>query len=137
MHLYAADLARAPDGRWWVVGDATDAPLGLGYALENRIATSRMLPDAIRNFNIERLAPFFMMLQETLRELAPAHRDNPRIVLLSHGPSGPNYFEDAFLARYLGLHAGRRRRPGRSRQPCLPEDAGRPVARGRDPAASE
>ena len=102
MHFYAADLARAPDGRWWVVGDRTDAPLGWGYALENRIVTSRMLPNAIRNFHIERLAPFFKMLQETLRELAPAHRDNPRIVLLSHGPSGPNYFEDAFLARYLG-----------------------------------
>jgi uncharacterized circularly permuted ATP-grasp superfamily protein/uncharacterized alpha-E superfamily protein len=102
LHFYAADLARAPDGRWWVVGDRTDAPLGLGYALENRIATSRMLPNAIRHFNIERLAPFFRTMQETLRELAPAHRDNPRIVLLSHGPSGPNYFEDAYLARYLG-----------------------------------
>ena len=102
LHFYAADLARAPDGRWWVVGDRTDAPLGLGYALENRIVTSRMLPKAIHNFNIERLAPFFRTLQETLRELAPAHRDNPRIVLLSHGPSGPNYFEDAYLARYLG-----------------------------------
>ena len=103
LHFYAADLARAPDGRWWVVGDRTDAPLGLGYALENRIVTSRMLPNAIRDFNIERLAPFFKTLQETLRELAPAHRDNPRIALLSHGPSGPNYFEDAYLSRYLGF----------------------------------
>lgn len=102
LHFYAADLARAPDGRWWVVGDRTDAPLGLGYALENRIVTSRMLSKAIHNFNVERLAGFFMTLQETLRELAPSHRDNPRIVLLSHGPSGPNYFEDAYLARYLG-----------------------------------
>ncbi len=102
LHFYAADLARAPDGRWWVVGDRTDAPLGLGYALENRIVTSRMLPDTIRQFQVERLAPFFRTLQETLRGLAPAHRDNPHIVLLSHGPSGPNYFEDAYLARYLG-----------------------------------
>ncbi|TWU24549.1 circularly permuted type 2 ATP-grasp protein [Bythopirellula polymerisocia] len=102
LHFYAADLARAPDGRWWVVGDRTDAPLGLGYALENRIVTSRMLSNAIRSFNIERLAPFFKTLQGTLRAMAPAHRDNPRIVLLSQGPSGPNYFEDAYLARYLG-----------------------------------
>jgi uncharacterized circularly permuted ATP-grasp superfamily protein/uncharacterized alpha-E superfamily protein len=102
LHFYAAELARAPDGRWWVVGDRTDAPLGLGYALENRIATSRMLSDAMREFNIQRLAPFFIKMQQTLRELAPAHRDNPRIVLLSQGPSGPNFFEDAYLARYLG-----------------------------------
>ena len=85
-----------------MVGDRTDAPLGLGYALENRIVTSRMLSNAIRSFNIERLAPFFKSMQDSLRALAPAHRDNPRIVLLSHGPSGPNYFEDAYLARYLG-----------------------------------
>lgn len=103
LHFYAADLARAPDGRWWIVGDRTDAPLGLGYALENRLATARMLPNAIRNFNVERLAPFFKTMQDTLRALAPAHRDNPRIVLLSHGPNGPNYFEDAYLSRYLGF----------------------------------
>ena len=102
LHLYAADLARTADGRWWVVGDRTDAPLGLGYALENRLASSRMLPNAIRECHVERLAHFFMTLQQTLRELAPRHRENPRIVLLSHGPSGPSYFEDAYLARYLG-----------------------------------
>lgn len=103
LHYYAADLARAPDGRWWVVGNRTDAPLGVGYALENRIATSRMLPDQFSRFHIERLAPFFKTLQETLQALASGRRDNPHIVLLSHGPSGPNYFEDAYLARYLGF----------------------------------
>ena len=102
LHLYAADLARTADGRWWVVGDRTDAPLGLGYALENRLASSRMLPNAIRECQVERLAHFFMTLQQTLRELAPQHRENPRVVLLTHGPSGPSYFEDAYLARYLG-----------------------------------
>ncbi|XZE52590.1 circularly permuted type 2 ATP-grasp protein [Planctomycetaceae bacterium SH139] len=102
LHFYAADLARAPDGRWWVVSDRTDAPLGLGFALENRILTSRMFPNAISQLHIERLAPFFMTLQATLRKLAPTQRDNPRVVLLSQGPSGPNYFEDAYLARYLG-----------------------------------
>jgi uncharacterized circularly permuted ATP-grasp superfamily protein/uncharacterized alpha-E superfamily protein len=102
LHFYAADLARAPDGGWWVVGDRTDAPSGIGYVLENRIASSRMLPHAIRNFNIQRLAQCFMTLQGTLRHLAPAHRENPRIVLLSHGTRGPSFFEDAYLARYLG-----------------------------------
>ncbi len=101
LHFYAADLARAPDGRWWVVGDRTDAPLGVGYALENRIVMSRMLPNLIRDCKVERLAAFFIKLQGTLRGLAE-HRENPRIVILTHGPTGPNYFEDAYLARYLG-----------------------------------
>ncbi len=102
LHFYAADLARASDGRWWVVADRTDAPLGIGYALENRVATSRMLPNIMQDLNVERLASFFMTVHATLRGLAPAHQDNPRVVLLSHGPKGPNFFEDAYLARYLG-----------------------------------
>ncbi len=102
LHLCAVDLARAPDGCWWVVGDRTDAPLGAGYALENRIVVSRMLPRVIHDCRVERLAPFFISLQEMLRQLAPRHRENPHIVLLSQGPGSPNYFEDAYLARYLG-----------------------------------
>ena len=102
LHVYAADLARSADGRWWVVADRADAPLGLGYALENRLATSRMLPEVIRECQVQRLAQFFITLQQTLRRLAPKHRENPHVVLLSHGLKGPNFFEDAYLARYLG-----------------------------------
>jgi uncharacterized circularly permuted ATP-grasp superfamily protein/uncharacterized alpha-E superfamily protein len=102
LHFYAADLARSPDGRWWVVADRTDAPLGAGYALENRIVVSRMLSSVIRRSRVERMAPFFIALRETLRELAPRQASNPRIVLLSQGPQSPHYFEDAYLARYLG-----------------------------------
>ena len=47
LHLYAADLARAPDGRWWVLADRTQAPSGAGYALENRIVLSRALARAL------------------------------------------------------------------------------------------
>ncbi|MBX3414179.1 MAG: circularly permuted type 2 ATP-grasp protein [Pirellulales bacterium] len=102
LHMYAADLARSADGRWWVVSDQTDAPLGAGYALENRIVVSRMLPEVIRACQVQRHAPFFMALQQTLRELAPERRENPRIVLLSQGPASAHYFEDAYLARYMG-----------------------------------
>ena len=30
VHLYAADLVRAPDGQWWVLADRTQSPAGLG-----------------------------------------------------------------------------------------------------------
>ncbi|MCA9015392.1 MAG: circularly permuted type 2 ATP-grasp protein, partial [Planctomycetaceae bacterium] len=102
LHFYAADLARAPDGRWWVLADRTEAASGIGFALENRILTSRMFPDLFQKYHVERLAPFFIAAQETLRRLAPQGQENPRVVLLSHGPTSPNYFEDAYLARYLG-----------------------------------
>ncbi len=102
LFLYAADLAHTAHGQWLVVGDRTEAPSGAGYALENRIVMSRMLPDVFHESQVERLAPYFISLRETLQNLAQQRRENPRIVLLSPGPSHPHYFEDAYLARYLG-----------------------------------
>jgi uncharacterized circularly permuted ATP-grasp superfamily protein len=102
LQFYAADLARAPDGRWWVLADRTESASGAGFALENRIALSRMLPDVFRQCHVARLAPYFIAVQEQLRQLAARHVGEPRIVLLSQTAGSTNYFEDAFLARYLG-----------------------------------
>ncbi len=102
LHLYAADLARSPNGSWWVLGDRSESPSGAGFALQNRIAMSRMLPDVFHECRVERLAPYFIAVQEQLRRLAPSCGGRPRIVLLSHQTGSANYFEDAFLARYLG-----------------------------------
>jgi uncharacterized circularly permuted ATP-grasp superfamily protein/uncharacterized alpha-E superfamily protein len=102
LHFYAADLVRLPSGRFHVLIDRTQAPAGAGYALENRIVVSRVLPDVFRDCNIERLATFFRTVRQTMASLAPANRDNPRVVLLSPGPYNATYFEQAFLAQYLG-----------------------------------
>ena len=103
VHLYAANIGRAADGAFRVLGDRTQAPSGAGYALENRLVLSRMLPDAFRDCHVQRLAPFFMTLRDTMRAIAPHNRDNPRIVLLTPGPYNETYFEHAYLARYLGF----------------------------------
>lgn len=102
LHLFAVDLARVPDGRWMVTSERSRTPFGLGYALENRLITSRMLPVPFRNCQVRRMAPFFMTFRETLREMAQQYRENPRIVIWTKGPQSRAYFEDAFLARYLG-----------------------------------
>src|SRR5262245_35766891 len=102
LHLAGVDLARAPDGRWWALADRTQAPSGAGYALENRIVLSRALPELFRECRVLRLAGFFRALRETLRALAPRHRENPRIALLTPGAYNETYFEHAYLARYLG-----------------------------------
>jgi len=34
LHVAAFDIARGPDGLWWLVGQRTQAPSGLGYLLE-------------------------------------------------------------------------------------------------------
>ena len=108
LHLlqYAADLARSPDGRWWVVGDRTQAPSGSGYALENRLLVSRVFPQLFRELPVQHLAAFFEALRSSLLHWAPrtpGESGPPRIVLLTPGPYNETYFEHALLARYLGF----------------------------------
>ncbi len=102
LHFYAADLSRSPDGRWWVVSDRTQIPTGAGYALANRLVTSRILPEPFRDNHVHRLAGFFLAAQTALAQLAPRQADKARVVLLTPGPHNETYFEQAYLARYLG-----------------------------------
>ena len=74
LHLYAADLVRTPEGGYEVLSDRTQAPSGAGYSLENRIVLSRALPAAYRECKVQRLAPFFGALRDTLLSLAPPNR---------------------------------------------------------------
>lgn len=85
LSLYAADVGRGPDGRWWVLGDRTQAPSGAGYALENRLVLSRAFSDLYKSMNVPRVAPFFEAFRDSLR--ARADRDEPRIGVLSPGAS--------------------------------------------------
>ncbi|HVD99879.1 MAG TPA: circularly permuted type 2 ATP-grasp protein [Cytophagaceae bacterium] len=101
--LYAADLSRGPDGKVWVLKDRTQAPSGMGYALENRRTLSRVLPELFMNHNVSKLGFFFNTLMQALQQISPHAKEQPRIVLLTPGPSNETYFEHAFLASYLGL----------------------------------
>ena len=101
--LYAADLSRGPDGKVWVLKDRTQAPSGMGYALENRSALSRVLPEVFQNHKITKLGGFFNNMMQAFLEIAPQGKDQPRIVLLTPGPRNETYFEHAFLASYMGF----------------------------------
>ena len=115
LHFYAVDLARAPDGRWWVLADRTQAPSGAGYALENRAIISPTFPDLLRELKVQSLAGFFRAMHDSLMHwgrLCAAKGDSPAplrdgemplIVLLTPGPRTASYYEQAYLARYLGL----------------------------------
>ena len=103
LHTYAADLARSPDGHWWVLADRTQAPSGAGYALENRMVSARTLPDLLTASHVKPLSDFFQTLTGTLLQSAPTSRENPRIVLLTPGPYNETFFEHAYLARHLGI----------------------------------
>ncbi len=101
LNFVAVDLCRGPTGEWRVLADQLRAPVGAGYALENRLAMSRMLGGLQSRLNIERHAPFFAAFREGMA--ARCRRADPRIGLLTPGRFNPSYTEQAHLARYLGL----------------------------------
>ncbi|MCO5124585.1 MAG: circularly permuted type 2 ATP-grasp protein [Rhizobacter sp.] len=105
VHLfhYAADLARSPDGHWWVFDDRTQAPSGAGYALENRLIVSRVFPRLFRDLRVQHMASFFDAFRESLHQWAPRGDGEPLVALLTPGPYNETYFEHALLARYLGF----------------------------------
>jgi len=101
--FYGADVVRRGDGSFAVLGDRTQAPAGVGLALETRIVTSRILPNLIRASHVHRLASFFAHLRGAVVDLAPHQRLRPRIAVLASGISDPHYFDHAYLASYLGF----------------------------------
>lgn len=115
LHFYAADLVRGPDGRWWVMADRTQAPSGAGYALENRAIIAPTFPDLLRELKVQPLSPFFGTMRDSLLHWgrrcaaggdAPAplpDGEMPLIVLLTPGERTGSYYEQAYLARHLGL----------------------------------
>ena len=119
LHCYAVDIARSPDGKWWVVADRTQAPSGAGYALENRTVMASVFPDLFRDLNIQRLSGFFASMRDSLNHwgrlcaerqsannpnIPPlSHGEQPLTVLLTPGPYNETYHEQSYLAGYLGF----------------------------------
>jgi uncharacterized circularly permuted ATP-grasp superfamily protein/uncharacterized alpha-E superfamily protein len=110
LHLYIAafDLARGPDGQWWLVAQRTQGPSGLGYVLHNRILVARQFSDAFREMRVQHIASAYRRLLDTIEThaaalLGPGEGSAPRVVLLTAGTYSETYFEHAYLARYLGL----------------------------------
>ncbi len=101
LHFCAFELGRGPDGAWWVLGDRTQAPSGAGFALENRVATTRALSDIYGKMHVHRLAGFFRDFRDTLNGIA-RHGDG-RVGILTPGMHNETYFEHAYIARYLGF----------------------------------
>ncbi len=101
LHFIAFEIGRGPDGRWWVLGDRTQAPSGAGFALENRVASARVFSEFYRQAHVHRLAGFFRAFRDRLIEM---QEDGDRqVAILTPGPHTDTYFEHAYIARYLGL----------------------------------
>lgn len=101
LKVYAVDLARGPSGEWRVLSDRVKFAVGIGYALENRLALARATGGLLSSIGTRRLLGFF----ETLRQgiASSCERADPRIGLLTPGRFNQSYPEQAHLARQLGF----------------------------------
>ena len=101
LHFIAFDVCRRPDGEWQVLRDRTDSPAGAGTALETRLATQRVFQELFQESHVHRLAGFFRAFRDAMGALDRV--GGGRVGMLTAGPGGANYFEHAYLARYLGF----------------------------------
>ncbi|MGL5137640.1 MAG: circularly permuted type 2 ATP-grasp protein, partial [Beijerinckiaceae bacterium] len=101
LNFVAFEIGRGPSGEWWVLGDRTQAPSGVGFALQNRVATARAFADFYAGANVHRLAGFFRHFRDTLNGMR--NHETNRVAILTPGPLNETYFEHAYIARYLGF----------------------------------
>lgn len=101
LHFCSFEIGRGPDGNWWVLADRTQAPSGAGFALENRVATTRAFSDIYADMHVHRLASFFGAFRDALQ--GSKRNNDDRIGVLTPGPANETYFEHAYIARYLGF----------------------------------
>ena len=101
LNFVSFDVGRGTDGRWQVLADRTQAPSGAGFALENRVATSRVFSDFYAEENVHRVAGFFRSFRDALDQLG--ERDGGHAAILTPGPLNDTYYEHAYIARYLGM----------------------------------
>ena len=101
LYYLAFDLGRDRSGRWLVLSDRVQAPSGIAFALENRVATTRVFAEIFLKMSIYRLAPFFGKFRKMLQGLNPV--GDGLVGILSPGPMNEGYFEHTYIARFLGL----------------------------------
>ena len=101
LNMLSFEIGRGPDNKWWVISDLIEAPSTAGFALENRVAMTKVFPNHFAGANIHRLAGFFQAFQKTI--FAMRGKSDGEFAILSPGPMNQNYAEHAYIARYLGL----------------------------------
>ena len=97
LSFYAADLVRAPDGKWNVLADRTDLADGLAHALQNRRQLGRVVPEFFVSQLPRHIDPFVELCLDMLRRAAPTGR----AALLTPGHADPAWYAHVLLAREL------------------------------------
>jgi len=102
LYFYATDIARGPDGKMWVISDKTQAPSGLGYAIENRLTMNVVAQELYPNISTKKLSSFIEEFKKVIKDLAGG--DSSSAALLTPGPYNETYFEHAYLSSFLEIN---------------------------------
>jgi len=78
-------------------------PSGVSYMLANRQVMKKVFPGLFTGHGVRPIENYGQLLLDTLTALAPGHRSDPTIVVLTPGVFNSAYFEHAFLARLMGI----------------------------------
>jgi len=97
----AFDLVETEPGTWKVVEHHMGTPFGLSHVLQNRRILSEIFPELYERVDAAPVASFSTYLLEMLR--AQSGKINPHVLLLTAGHPGQAYFEEAFIARHMGI----------------------------------
>lgn len=103
IHVSGIDLIRDLDGSYLVLEDNGRTPSGVSYVLKNREISRQALPFLFAGYQVRPVEEYPSNLLETLRHIAPADVDEPKIVVLTPGVFNSAYYEHSFLARQMGV----------------------------------
>ncbi|MCX6051312.1 MAG: circularly permuted type 2 ATP-grasp protein [Campylobacterales bacterium] len=101
LYFYATDLARGPDGKMWVINDRTQAPSGLGYAIENRLTMNVIAKELYPDIEIKKLFFFLEEFKNLFKKFK--HDEDSVAALLTPGPYNETYFEHSYLSSFLNI----------------------------------
>jgi uncharacterized circularly permuted ATP-grasp superfamily protein/uncharacterized alpha-E superfamily protein len=101
LYFYAVDMARGPDGKMWIINDRTQAPSGLGYAIENRLTMNTVAQNIYPQIVTKKLFTFI----EDIKNLLKKHTGNElsKAAFLTPGPHNETYFEHVYLSSFLEI----------------------------------
>jgi uncharacterized circularly permuted ATP-grasp superfamily protein len=98
------DLVRDHKGQFYVLEDNLRTPSGFSYLFKTRTIMKELYPDLIHVCEVCDVEQSLNDFLSTLRSLAPNHRSDPTIALLTPGQFNSAFYEHAFLAQQMGIH---------------------------------
>lgn len=102
-HISGTDLIRHSDGNFYVLEDNLRNPSGVSYVLSNRIAMTRVIPEAFNDTIIEPVFEYTEQLRSALWNVSNRELGDIFCVLLTPGSFNSAYFEHTFLAQKMGI----------------------------------